>query len=154
MELGAPQIARLGMAQLDSAHVALLGTLRRDGSPRISPIEPYLAQGQLLIGAMAWSAKTGDLQRDPRYVLHSVVTGPDNAEGELKLYGSAAKAGQDLRAAAAHAWWLTWEPDKAVVFTLHIAQAVFVDWDLKRGLMTTHRWSPPTGYTVTRRSYP
>jgi SAM-dependent methyltransferase len=34
---GAPEIARLGMARLDSAHLALLGTLRRDGSPRISP---------------------------------------------------------------------------------------------------------------------
>ena len=76
MELAAPEIARLGMAQLNAAHVALLGTLRRDGSPRISPIEPYLAGGQLLIGAIARSAKAGDLRRDPRYVLHSVVTGP------------------------------------------------------------------------------
>ena len=57
MELGAPEIAQLGMARLNSARVALLGTLRRDGSPRISPIEPYIVEGQLLIGAMAWSAR-------------------------------------------------------------------------------------------------
>src|SRR5262245_66489877 len=80
------------MDRLNSAHVALLGTLRRDGSPRISPIEPYIVEGQLLIGAMAWSAKVGDLRRDPRYVLHSVVTGPDSGEGELKLYGPAVEA--------------------------------------------------------------
>ena len=93
MELGAPEVARLGMARLNAARVALLGTLRRDGSPRISPIEPHIVEGQLLIGAMAWSGKAADLRRDPRYVLHSAVTGPDSGEGELKLYGSAVEAG-------------------------------------------------------------
>jgi hypothetical protein len=48
---------------------------------------------------MAWSANASDL-RDPRYALHSAVTGPNTAEGELKLYGAAAQASQDLRAAA------------------------------------------------------
>jgi Pyridoxamine 5'-phosphate oxidase len=86
MEPAAPEIARLGMARLNSAYMALLGTLRRDGSPRISPIEPYFAKGQLLIGAMAWSAKTSDLRRDPRYVLNSMVTGPDSGEGESSRY--------------------------------------------------------------------
>jgi hypothetical protein len=154
MELAAPEIARLGITRLNSAHVALLGTLRRDGSPRISPVEPYFAEGQLLIGAMAWSAKAADLRRDPRYVLHSVVTSPDSGEGELKLYGPATEADQDLRGAAAHAWWLTSAPDKAVVFTLHIGRAVFVDWDINHGQMTIHRWSPRTGYSVACRSYP
>jgi hypothetical protein len=154
VELGAPELARLGMARLNSAHVALLGTLRRDGSPRISPIEPYIAEGQLLIGAMAWSAKASDLRRDPRYALHSVVTGPDTGEGELKLYGPAAEAGQDLRAAPADAWWLASAPEKARVFTLHIRQALFIDWDIKRALMTVHQWSPAGGYAVASRPYP
>jgi hypothetical protein len=154
MELGAPELARLGIARLTSARVALLGTLRRDGSPRISPIEAYLAEGQLLIGAMAWSAKASDLRRDPRYVLHSAVTSPDSGEGELKLNGPAAKAGPDLRTRAAGAWWLAHSPDKAAVFTLHIRQAIFVDWDTNRGLMTVHRWSPASGYAVTSRPYP
>ena len=154
VELGAPELARPGMARLTSARVALLGTLRRDGSPRISPIEPYIAEGQLLIGAIAWSAKAADLRRDPRYVLHSVVTGPDTGEGELKLHGSATDASPDLRGAAADAWWLACTPDKAVVFTLHIGQAVFVGWDTGRGLMTVHRWSPRSGYGMTSRPYP
>jgi hypothetical protein len=154
VELGAPEIAQLGLARLNSARVALLGTLRPGGSPRISPIEPYIAGGQLLIGAMAWSAKASDLRRDPRYVLHSAVTGPDSGEGELKLYGSAVEAGQNLRAAAADAWWRAWAPDKAVVFTLHIGQAAFIDWDTGHGLMTVHRWSPGSGYAVASRPYP
>lgn len=154
VELGAPELARLGLARLNSARVALLGTLRRDGSPRISPVEPCIAEGQLLIGAMAWSAKASDLRRDPRYTLHSAVTGPDTAEGELKLNGSAAKAGQHVRASAADAWWQAQAPEKAVVFTLHIGQAAFIGWDIKRGLMTVHRWSPASGYTVATRPYP
>jgi hypothetical protein len=93
LEQGAPKIARLGMARLAAVPVAMLGTVRPDGSPRISPVEPCLAGGQLFIGAMAWSGKAADLHRDPRYVLHSVVTGPDTGEGEFKVYGSAAPAG-------------------------------------------------------------
>jgi len=154
VELGAPELARLGVARLAAARVALLGTLRRDGSPRISPIEPYFAEGQLLIGAMAWTGKASDLRRDPRYVLHSMVTRPDSGEGELKLYGPAAETGPALRAAAAGAWWLAWAPDKTVVFSLHIGQAVFIDWDIKHGQMTVHRWSPANGYAVASRPYP
>ena len=152
LELGAPQLAGLGKASLDATRVAFLGTLRRDGSPRISPVEPYLVHGQLLIGAMAWSQKAADLRRDPRYVLHSAVTGPDSGEGELKLYGPAAEAGQEL-SIAADAWWSS-SPDRAVVFALHIDQAVYVSWDTGYGVMTVGRWSPQGGYHQNSRSYP
>lgn len=67
--------------------MALLGTIRTDGSPRISPVEPYLTQGHLLFGAMVWSLKTRDLLRDPRCVLHGAITAPDAGEAEVKLYG-------------------------------------------------------------------
>ena len=77
LEASAPEIARLGKERLIHARVGLLGTLRKDGSPRISPVEPYLSHGHLLFGAMSWSLKTGDLLRDSRCVLHSAVTGPD-----------------------------------------------------------------------------
>lgn len=154
LELGAPEIARLGLARLHAPHVALLGTLRRDGSPRISPIETYLVEGQLLVGAMSWSRKSDDLRRDPRYVLHSAITDPDAGEGEFKVYGVAALADKDLQDAAAGAWWLASPPDKATVFALHIDQAVFIDWDLERGQMTVHRWSDRSGYRQSHRSYP
>jgi hypothetical protein len=154
LELGAPEVARLGMDRINAAHIALLGTLRADGSPRISPIEPYFARGQLLVGAMAWSRKAADLHRDPRFVLHSAVTGPDSGEGELKLHGTAIEASPDLRRATATAWWSAWAPDKAIVFSLCIWQAVFIEWDIEHGLMTVHRWSPEGGYSQTSRAYP
>jgi hypothetical protein len=154
LELGAPTIARLGLARLHCPRVALLGTLRRDASPRISPVEPSIAEGQLLIGAMVWSGKTADLRRDPRYVLHSAVTDPDSGEGELKLSGAAVEASRDRRNDVAEAWWSASPPDRAVVFCLGIEQAVFVEWDTGHGLMTVHRWSPRGGYIQARRHYP
>lgn len=39
----APDLALRGRALLTGPHVALLGTIRRDGSPRISPIEPHFS---------------------------------------------------------------------------------------------------------------
>jgi len=154
LELGAPVIARLGLTRLSCPRVALLGTLRRDASPRISPVEPAIAAGQLLIGAMAWSGKAADLRRDPRYVLHSAVTDPDSGEGELKLSGSAAEARHHHHRGTTEAWWSASPPDKAVVFCLGIEQAVFVEWDIGHALMTVHRWSPRSGYTQARRQYP
>ena len=62
-ERAAPEIARLGKERLDLARVALLGTSRTDGWPRISPVEPYISQGELIFGAMSWSLKTQDLLR-------------------------------------------------------------------------------------------
>ena len=154
MERDAPQIARPGAARLRAARVALLGTLRPDGFPRISPVEPYIAGGQLLIGVMAWSTKANDLRRDPRCVLHSAVADPDSGEGELKLYGSAVEASPGLRSAVADAWWSTWPTDKAAVYYLRIQQASFIEWDIEHGLMTVHHWSPGKSYGKTSRSYP
>ncbi len=154
LERGAPEITQPGIARLRAAGVAMLGTLRPDGSPRISPVEPHLAHGQLLVGVMAWSQKSHDLLRDPRYMLHSVVSGPDSGEGELKLHGTAVQAGPDLRGAAAEAWWSARPPEAAVLFSLRIATALFVEWDLEHALMTVHRWSPQRGYSHTTRGYP
>jgi len=154
LELGAPQIARLGRDRINAARVAMLGTLRHDGSPRISPVEPHVAEGQLLVGAIAWSRKAADLRRDPRFVLHSAVTGPDSGEGELKLYGSAMRAGPHLHGAMSDAWWSAWPPDRAIVFSLRIDQAVFIEWDIERALMTVHRWSQEAGYSQASRTYP
>ena len=154
LEEGAPEIAQLGRERLERARVALLGTLRRDGSPRISPVEPYLSEGQLLFGSMAWSLKTRDLLRDPRCVLHSAVTSPDSGEGELKLYGRAAETDDEVRDACAEAWWLSRPREAARVFTLDVEQATFIAWDLERGEMTIRRWSPEHGFTRTTRIYP
>jgi hypothetical protein len=154
LELGAPTIARVGLARLEATRVAFLGTLRPDGAPRISPVETCLAAGHLLVGAMSWSRKAHDLHRDPRYVLHSGITDPDGGQPELKIYGVATDAGSDLRDAPADAWWSGRPPGDATVFSLTIDQAVLVEWDVARGRMLVHRWSGRRGYERSQRAYP
>ncbi|MGH3091495.1 MAG: pyridoxamine 5'-phosphate oxidase family protein [Gaiellaceae bacterium] len=155
LETGAPELARLARERFEGAGIALLGSVCRDGSPRISPVEPYFAERHLLFGAMSWSGKARDLLRDPRCVLHSAVSDPDGSEGELKLYGRAAEVEDaELREAPGKAWWVGRPREDARVFSLEIERAVFVSWDAGRGLMKTQRWSPESGYSEVERSYP
>ena len=154
LDAATPVIARLGEQRLNAARVALLGTLRKDGSPRISPVEPYLTHGQLVFGAMSWSLKTRDLLRDPRCVLHSAVSGPDSGEGELKLYGRTTEVDDQIRNGCREAWWAETAAQAASVFRLDIHEATFISWDIERGEMTIRRWSTRHGYRETRRDYP
>ena len=141
LELAAPEIAGPGMKRLQETRVVLLATLRRDGSPRISPIEPFFAEGHLLFGAMAWTLKARDLDRDARCALHSAITGPNEGEPELKLYGRAIEADDDLRAACRDGWWTEQPREAARVFSLSIEEAAFVTWYYEAGEMTIRRWS-------------
>ena len=154
LEQAAPEIAAHGKARLDETRVVLLATLRKDGSPRISPIEPFIAEGHLLFGAMAWTLKAQDLDRDPRCTLHSAITGPNEGEPELKLYGRAVEADDDLRAACPDGWWTEQPREAARVFSLSIDEAAFVTWDYDGGEMIVRRWSQKTGLQTSRRSYP
>ena len=85
----APELAALGEAMFARTGLALVGTLRRDGWPRISPVEPFIFDGQLYLGMMWRSVKALDLLRDPRCVVHSTVSDRDGTEGEFKVYGRA-----------------------------------------------------------------
>jgi len=153
-ETAAPEIAKLGGRRIEVMRVGFLGTLRRDGSPRISPVEPYLSQGQLLFGAMSWSLKCRDLLRDSRCVLHSAVTSTDAGEVEFKLYGRATEAPSEVRDACVRGWWHGRPPDIAVVFAYVIEQATLIEWTLQEGRMIARHWSDERGLTDTSRSYP
>ena len=84
-----PELAALGETRFGSTGLALVGTLRRDGWPRISPVEPFVVEGQLYLGMMWRSRKALDLIRDPRCVVHSTVSDRRGTEGEFKVYGRA-----------------------------------------------------------------
>jgi Pyridoxamine 5'-phosphate oxidase len=151
-EVAAPRLSAAGLARL--IPLAMLGTVRQDGSPRISPIEPHLHEGELLIGAMTWSQKAADLRRDPRYVLHSLVTSPDTGETEFKLFGLAVHSDDASRHSVAGAWWSGYPADVALVFELRIHAAIHVAWDTSAQLMTVDRWSTRHGYAQHQRHYP
>jgi len=84
-----PELAQLAAARFARDQLLLLGTLRPDGSPRISAVECDFAKGELLIGMIHRSVKATDLRRDPRATVHSWPPGKDNPDGDVKLYGRA-----------------------------------------------------------------
>ena len=87
--LACTELASLGEERLRGRELCLVGTLRRNGYPRISPVEPEFVDGELMLGMMWRSPKALDLLRDPRLVVHSVVSDRMGSEGDFKLYGQA-----------------------------------------------------------------
>jgi Pyridoxamine 5'-phosphate oxidase len=85
----APELAASVRARFDAHGLGLVATLRRDGSPRISGIEPLFALGELWFGMMPDSRKGLDLRRDPRFALHNATTDKQVADGDAKISGRA-----------------------------------------------------------------
>lgn len=84
-----PELAEIARSWIADRHILLLGTLRADGSPRISAVECDLVGDDLCTGMIWQSVKALDLLRDPRMTVHSLPPGMSNPEGDLKLYGTA-----------------------------------------------------------------
>jgi hypothetical protein len=59
----APEMAELGEERFERTGLVLVGTICRDGSPRISPVEPLITEGHLFLGMMWQSMKALDLLR-------------------------------------------------------------------------------------------
>jgi len=89
VEAGAPELAALARGLFDAHVNKTLATLRRDGSPRISGIEVDFTDGDLWFGSMWQALKARDLQRDPRFALHSGSSDPPAWKGDAKVSGRA-----------------------------------------------------------------
>jgi hypothetical protein len=89
VEKAQPRLAGLGQERLIGPGVVLVATIRQDGTARLSPVEPFVLDGDLWLYMMWRSAKARDLVRDPRILVHSVITSRDGAEGEFKVRGTA-----------------------------------------------------------------
>jgi hypothetical protein len=86
----APRIAAVFASRhTATGNLCLLATLRSDGYPRISPIEPRIFEGQLLIIGMPNTTKFRDLGRDPRFCLHTATVDAYVSDGDAKLWGKA-----------------------------------------------------------------
>jgi hypothetical protein len=153
-EAAAPHLAELGRERLERPGIALLGTLRRDGSPRISVIEPHVGGGHLLFGVMR-SGKRLDLERDPRCTMHSSVSDPRGSAGEFKIQGRATLVVDPaLRDQDDSAWWQAFPVDAASVYSMDIESATFVQWDVPRAEISIEAWTPAHGVRTMRRPYP
>jgi hypothetical protein len=146
-----PELAALGRERFDAHEMCMLGTLRSNGWPRISPCELDFVDGELLLGMMWQSPKARDLLRDDRCVLHSCTSDRLGSEGDFKLYCRACDVPDEaVRGAyrAAVKARIDWEPtDPFHLFAADIQSAGFVTfgeepygmaWDSAGG---TRRWT-------------
>lgn len=131
--------------------LVVLGTIRSDGWPRISPCEAYVADGDLMLGMMWQSKKALDLLRDPRVTVATPQADREPVYGDLKLYGIAhdvpepdrRKALGDVQEAA-----INWRPTEPFhLFSVDILSAGFISFGKGQRLV---RWSAVSGVEVLR----
>jgi len=138
----APEIARLGEERFERTGLSLVGTVCKDGSPRISPVEPLITGGRLYLGMMWQSKKARDLLRDPRCLVHSVISDRNGSEGEFKLRGRAVDVPDEderERYCVALHEKIGWRPTVPFhLFAVDIETAAFITYD--DGKQTVKRW--------------
>jgi len=147
----APELATLAHRRFDENRLGLLGTLRKDGSPRISPVEVFFVDDEPLLGMMWRSMKALDLLRDPRLVLHSATSNPDGNEGDVKLYGRVIDVPDPMvrkRYADVLEERLDWRPkDPYHLFAMDILSAGYVAFGNEPVAM---RWNEADGFVRLR----
>ncbi|TML74011.1 MAG: pyridoxamine 5'-phosphate oxidase family protein [Actinobacteria bacterium] len=125
----APDIAELARSEFARAGMALIGTLRRDGSPRISCVYPCLFDDALLLGMMWNSRKAIDLLRDPRLVLHNAISSNRGDEVEVVLRGTAIEVQDGETRSAYLAAVPEWSDRRFHLFAMKLAAAAVVRYE-------------------------
>jgi hypothetical protein len=149
-----PRLAAKARERLVEPGVLLVVSLRRDGTPRLSPVEPYVMDGRLLLSMLWGSHKARDLQRDPRVLVHGIVTGPEGSDGELKLRGRAVEVSDVAlqgHYAAAVAEELGWRPEVGWfhLFEVDVEHVAYVRYVHETGDQFVTTWPP--GREIVRR---
>jgi hypothetical protein len=157
-----PDLADRVRAILSSTSNAVLGTIRRDGSPRLSGADPYFHDGQLCIWSMPRARKGQDLRRDPRVAVHSIPWdsrklrdgAADVGEADAKVSGTAALV-SDAGALSAFRVWLRSERgveqlEDWDLFTIDIDALTVISVD--NGQLVVERWSTAEGRQTIRRA--
>lgn len=70
-----------------TGNLCFMGTLRADGWPRISPVEPAFFRSDLYLVGMANTRKFHDLARDPRFTVHTATVDTEVKEDDAKIWG-------------------------------------------------------------------
>jgi hypothetical protein len=142
-----PGLAELGRKRLLDPGVVLAVTIRRDGTPRLSPVEPFVMDGALWLSMMWQSKKATDLLRDPRILVHSVITNRDGGEGEFKIRGTARAendAAVQRRYAQAVAQSLGWDPQVGWfhLFEVNLEHLTYIRYDPVTEHQHVAMWPP------------
>ena len=135
----APALAERVRARLDAHTHKTIATIRRDGSPRISGTETEFKDGELWIGSMWQALKARDLQRDPRFALHSGSDDPADWSGDAKLAGVAEEIVDPERT-------------NSHLFRLDLREVSTVELDDARKALVIEVWTPEDGIRTIKRA--
>jgi hypothetical protein len=156
-EEAAPELAALGRERIERFGFVFLATIRKDGGPRVNPVEAHFVEGELTHAMMTASVKALDLVRDPRAYLHTPILSAASGEpGEFKARTWALPVVDDpMRGAiqdtvAERAGWRP--PDDWRYFTLDLESAAFHDYDAAAEVHVVKRWTPERGYEAFTRT--
>lgn len=149
-EARVPELAEQVRLRFESHIHAVLATLRRDGSPRLSGIEAPIRDGHLWLGMMPGSLKAADLYRDPRFSLHSP---PDTEElplGDARIDGQAlAATPEEVDVFVASHRMPIEDPSAMTLFTARLSRATLIRVEDQELVIDT--WTPTDGLRETRR---
>ncbi len=148
-EAAAPELAADVRARLEAHKHKTIATLRRDGSPRISGTEATLADGELWIGSMWQARKALDLQRDPRFALHSGSDEPDDWSGDAKLAGVVEEITDEARVRERNGEAGANGPSH--LFRLDLREVSTVSLNPERTRLVIRSWTPERGVRTVER---
>lgn len=83
----APELAERIRARFAANLHHVIGTIRRNGAPRLSGTEVNIGPAAVTIGMMGGSRKLVDVRTDPRVEIHSAPLEDDLENGDAKLVG-------------------------------------------------------------------
>jgi hypothetical protein len=149
-EAEAPALAERVRARLDAHTHKTLATVRSDGSPRISGTEADFADGELWIGSMWQARKARDLQRDPRFALHSGSDDPPDWSGDAKLAGVAEEIVDPARVRDVSGGKAP--PGPSHLFRLDLREVSTVGLDDERKALVIEVWTPERGVRTMKRA--
>ena len=118
----APELAGAARELFEANKHLTIATLRKDGSPRISGIECRFIEGDLWFGSMPDALKARDLQRDPRFALHSGTGDASQWHGDAKVSGRAQEVTEPARRAEIFAAMGQTDPGEAHMFRAELSE--------------------------------
>lgn len=140
-ETESPELAAFGRERIDR-RVSFLATIRGDGGPRVHPVTPWIFNGHLYVRMFETSPKVADLERDPRYALHSMMDNDDGIGGEVALRGEAELVPDPATIEAAFSAVADFTDRPLVLFELSVDEVVTTTYT---GEETEHRrWRDPS----------
>lgn len=125
----AGSLASFGRDRIDR-RVSFLATVRADGGPRVHPVTPWLADGRLFVRMYPTSPKAADLDREPRFALHSMMDNDDGIGGEFVVHGRGVRVDSPEEIAEAYtAIGGPWPDRTYVLFELEPDEVVATEYE-------------------------